>query len=112
MERYGLVVEIKSSQIEEYERIHADVWPGVLATIAACNVHNYSIYRYNNLLFTYYEYHGSDWAADMAGVVRNQNRSCRQGMSSDHHVHMSDEIPAFLQMKSNVGPIVGGRRIP
>ncbi len=69
MERYGLVVEIKSSQIEEYERIHADVWPGVLATIADCNVHNYSIYRYNNLLFTYYEYHGSDWAADMAKMA-------------------------------------------
>ena len=72
MERYGLVVEIKSSQIEEYERIHADVWPGVLATIADCNVHNYSIYRYNNLLFTYYEYHGSDWAADMAKMAADK----------------------------------------
>lgn len=69
MQRIAQVVQIKSSEIEEYERIHAEVWPGVLATIAACNIHNYSIYRYNNLLFAYMEYHGSDFAADMANMA-------------------------------------------
>lgn len=69
MQRIAQVIEIRSSEIEEYERIHAEVWPGVLATIAACNIRNYSIYRYNNLLFAYMEYHGTDFEADMAKMA-------------------------------------------
>ena len=65
MQRIASVVQIRNAAIEEYERIHADTWPGVLATIAACNIRNYSIYRYRHLLFSYMEYHGTDYEADM-----------------------------------------------
>ena len=65
MQRIAQIVQIKEKDIPEYERIHADVWPGVLATIESCNIRNYSIYRYNNLLFAYMEYHGADYDADM-----------------------------------------------
>ena len=65
MQRIAQIVQIKEKDIPEYERIHADVWPGVLATIESCNIRNYSIYRYNNLLFAYMEYHGTDYDADM-----------------------------------------------
>jgi len=58
-------VGIKPEVVDEYERIHREVWPEVLATIAACNIHNYSIYRHGTLLFAYFEYHGDDYAADM-----------------------------------------------
>ena len=34
--------------------------------ITACNIRNYSIYLYGDLLFSYYEYVGEDHAADMA----------------------------------------------
>ena len=41
----------------------------MLATIRACNIRNYSIYRFGDLLFAYYEYVGSDHAADMARMA-------------------------------------------
>lgn len=69
MQRYGLVVGVKPERIEEYERIHAAVWPEVLATIHACNIRNYSIFRYGTTLFAYYEYVGDDYAADMARMA-------------------------------------------
>ena len=69
MRRIAQLVQVKEADIPEYERIHAEVWPGVLETIAGCNIRNYSIYRYNNLLFAYMEYHGDDYAADMAKMA-------------------------------------------
>jgi L-rhamnose mutarotase len=65
MQRIAQVVGIKPDAIPEYERIHAAVWPEVLATIRACHIHNYSIFRHGTTLFAYFEYHGEDFAADM-----------------------------------------------
>ncbi|GCE08377.1 L-rhamnose mutarotase [Dictyobacter aurantiacus] len=64
MRRFGQVIRIKPDRIEDYERIHAAVWPGVLETIRACNMRNYTIFRHGTFLFAYFEYIGSDYAAD------------------------------------------------
>jgi len=69
MRRVGQVIGLKTEQIEAYERLHADVWPEVLAMISACNISNYSIFRYGDLLFAYYEYSGDDYEADMAKMA-------------------------------------------
>jgi L-rhamnose mutarotase len=69
MERYGQLIGIKPDQIAEYERLHAAVWPDVLAMIGACNIRNYSIFRRDTLLFAYFEYVGTDFAADMAAMA-------------------------------------------
>lgn len=69
MQRFGQVIGIKPEHIAEYERLHADVWPGVLKMIAECNIRNYSIFRHQNTLFAYFEYHGTDFEADMAKMA-------------------------------------------
>ena len=65
MRRLGQIIGVKPEAIEEYERLHAAVWPEVLATIHACNIRNYSIFRHAQTLFAYFEYIGDDFAADM-----------------------------------------------
>ncbi len=65
MERYGNVIKVKPEAQEEYKRIHTEVWPEVLAMIHACNIRNYSIYLKDGYLFSYFEYNGSDFQADM-----------------------------------------------
>ena len=72
MQRFGQVIGIKSGHLEEYTRLHADVWPGVLAKIEECNIRNYSIYHYNGLLFAYMEYHGDDFEGDMAKMAADE----------------------------------------
>ena len=69
MQRRARLVGLKPEAIEEYERIHIAVWPEVLATIHACNIRNYSIFRCGNQLFAYYEYVGVDHDADMAKMA-------------------------------------------
>ena len=69
MRRYGQIIGLKPDQIEAYERLHAAVWPAVLATISACHIRNYTIFRHSELLFAYFEYIGDDYAADMAKMA-------------------------------------------
>jgi len=67
MKRMGFCLGLKPDQIAEYKGIHAAVWPEVLATIARCNIRNYTIFlrEPENTLFATFEYHGADFAKDM-----------------------------------------------
>jgi len=70
MKRYGMVIGLKPEKIEEYKKLHAEVWPGVLKTIRECNIRNYSIFlgeleEGKYYLFAYFEYVGDDFKADM-----------------------------------------------
>ena len=69
MKRYGSVIQVVPEKLEEYKRLHAAVWPGVLEMIRKCNIRNYSIYYKDGYLFGYYEYVGNDYAADMAKMA-------------------------------------------
>jgi L-rhamnose mutarotase len=54
---------------QEYKRYHAGVWPDVLNMIRQCNIRNYTIYLKDGYLFSYFEYHGADYKADMARMA-------------------------------------------
>ena len=73
-QRYGMVVGVKTEGIEEYKRLHANTWPGVLKMIRKCHMHNFSIYlaeleKDQFYLFGYFEYYGNDYDADMAKMA-------------------------------------------
>lgn len=69
MTRYGMVIGVRPEKLEEYKKLHAAVWPDVLAMIHDCNIRNYSIYYRDGLLFSYFEYVGEDYEADMARMA-------------------------------------------
>lgn len=66
MKRYGSLIGIKPERLADYKKLHANVWPEVLKMITQCNIRNYSIYFKDNMLFSYFEYVGNDYEADMA----------------------------------------------
>jgi L-rhamnose mutarotase len=73
MQRYGSVIGIRKSKLAEYKKLHAAVWPDVARMIRRSHIRNYSIYlrkiagRY--YLFSYFEYTGKNFAADMAKMA-------------------------------------------
>jgi L-rhamnose mutarotase len=74
VKRYGWVIRLRPDKVEEYKRLHASVWPGVLATISACGIRNYSIFLKRlddgrDYLFASFEYHGDDFAKDQARMA-------------------------------------------
>ena len=69
MKRYGMLIGVNPEKIEEYKKLHANVWPDVLKMITECNIRNYSIYLKDNALFSYFEYVGEDFDGDMAKMA-------------------------------------------
>ena len=74
MKRYGMVIGLDSERLAEYVRLHAAVWPDVLKMIHECQIRNYSIFlrrlpNGRHYLFSYFEYVGDDFDADMAKMA-------------------------------------------
>jgi L-rhamnose mutarotase len=65
MKRYGSVIRVRPEKLDEYKKLHSAVWPKVLEMITKCNIRNYSIYYKDGFLFSYFEYYGTDYEADM-----------------------------------------------
>jgi L-rhamnose mutarotase len=67
--RIAAVIRLRAEHEVEYRRLHADVWPSVLATLRRVGVRNYSIFLRDGLLFSYLEYTGDDWTAAQAEIA-------------------------------------------
>ncbi|TCL10316.1 L-rhamnose mutarotase [Shimia isoporae] len=74
VQRMGMVIGLTEDNKAEYKRLHADVWPEVLAQLRKSNITNYSIFlrEPENLMFSYWEYTGTDFAADMAAMAEDE----------------------------------------
>lgn len=76
VQRFGSVIGVKADKLDYYKELHANAWPGVLDMIEKCNIRNYSIYLHklddgNYYLFSYFEYVGDDFKADMAKMAED-----------------------------------------
>jgi L-rhamnose mutarotase len=71
MQRMGMMSHLRPEHVEAYKKGHADPWPSVLDQIGRSNIRNYSTFlrEPENVLFAYFEYHGSDFAADMRAMA-------------------------------------------
>lgn len=69
MIRLASVIGIPAESVDEYERLHAEVWPAVLDRLRRSHMTNYSIFRMGDLLFSYLEYTGDDLEADDAAIA-------------------------------------------
>jgi L-rhamnose mutarotase len=74
MRRFGGVMKVREDKADEYCALHRSVWPGVLSQIKKSNIQNYSIFLRklpdgNLYLFSYFEYAGKDFDADMKAMA-------------------------------------------
>ena len=98
MKRYGSVIGLQPDKLAEYKKLHAAVWPDVLKMIKACHIRNYSIYlrrltdgRY--YLFSYFEYTGNDFAADMAKMAADPATQRWWAVCQPCHEPLADRAP-------------------
>ncbi len=55
MQGFGRVLRLRDRAEHEYEKLHADVWPSVLEAISKSGISNFTIFRYERWLFSYFE---------------------------------------------------------
>jgi L-rhamnose mutarotase len=74
VQRFGSVIGVKAEMLDKYKELHANPWPEINSKLKDVNIRNYSIYltqfpdgKY--YLFSYFEYTGDDFKADMAKIA-------------------------------------------
>jgi len=75
VKRFASVIELAPEKEDEYRRLHADVWPEVVAAVKRANIRNYSIYivelNGKRYLFSYLEYTGANAEQDFAKIAED-----------------------------------------
>jgi L-rhamnose mutarotase len=83
MQRIGLLIRVKPEKLEEYRRIHANVWPELLAELKAAGIRNYSLWlRPDGLEFGYLEC--EDWNAACAYLEKSEVHTRWQTFMQDY----------------------------
>ena len=84
MQRVGFLIQVRQEKLEEYKRIHAEVWPDLLDELRAAGMRNYSLWlRPDGLEFGYLEC--DDWDA-----------ACRYLDASEVHSRWQEAMQEFL----------------
>ncbi len=70
--RFASVTELRPEKEAYYRELHAKPWPAIIARLKASNIQNYSVHVSEidgrRFLFSYLEYTGSDYDADMKKI--------------------------------------------
>ncbi len=70
-QRFGHLIRLKPEYRERYLVLHAHPFPGLLERMQEAGLRNYSIFLREHVLFSYYEYVGDDFEADMEAMAEN-----------------------------------------
>lgn len=55
MERVAFRLILREGKLDEYKRMHDDIWPEMLEELKAAKIQNYTIWNSGDDLFGYYE---------------------------------------------------------
>ena len=67
VQRMGMVIGVRPEKLALYRELHDNPWPEIDASMRTAHIQNFTIFlrEPENLLFGYWEYSGTDYAADM-----------------------------------------------
>lgn len=84
MQRIGFLIKVKPDKLDEYKRLHAEIWPELLEELSRAGMRNYSLWlRPDGTEFGYLEC--DDWDA-----------ACAYLDKSDVHTRWQELMQNFL----------------
>jgi L-rhamnose mutarotase len=97
MQRIAFRLRVREDRLEEYKRLHQEVWPELLADMHQAGYRNYSIFADGPELFGYLEC--DDWdAAQRALAESDANRRWQAFMSDYLATPVDPDDDASLRM--------------
>lgn len=69
MRRLAQTIRLRPEHRKEYLELHRAVWPSVESALRAAHIRNYTIFLRGDVLFSYFEYDGDDFDADVAAIA-------------------------------------------
>lgn len=82
MQRFGTLTKLKPNMAEQYQKLHDEIWHEVVVAASEANMRNFTIFRHGDYLFSYYEYIGECYEADMQKknvlpIMQKWHTACR-----------------------------------
>lgn len=85
MKRIGVLTKIKPGMLEKYTKMHAEIWDDVVRIGHEHNTRNFTIFfdERTGYMFSYFEYIGNDYEADMKEknskpIIKEWQAMCRE----------------------------------
>ena len=101
MQRVAFRLWVQPDKLEEYKRLHEEVWPELLADMRAAGMRNYSIFADGPELFGYLEC--DDWAAVNAALAKSDaNRRWQVFMRGYLATPLDPDAPEPLRLLEEV----------
>lgn len=101
MERIAFRLWVQPDKLEEYTRLHQEVWPELLADIRAAGIYNYSIFADGPELFGYLEC--DDWNATSEALAKSDaNRRWQEFMRGYLASPVDPDSPEPLRLLDEV----------
>lgn len=72
MKRFGEVIKIKPEKLEEYKKLHNEIWPNIVKKQKEANMQNFTIFYRDGYLFKYFEYVGDNYEEDMRKLAMDE----------------------------------------
>jgi L-rhamnose mutarotase len=73
MRRIGMVIKIKPEYLEEYILLHKNPDSELLMALEESNIRNNTVFHTADILFNYFEYHGTDFESDWIKYTETKN---------------------------------------
>ncbi len=65
MRRFASITKLKPGMLEEYKKLHDGIWDEVVSAAHEANQRNFTMFIHEDYIFSYFEYIGNDFEADM-----------------------------------------------
>ena len=75
MKRFGEVIKIKPEKLEEYKKLHNEIWPSIVKKQKEANMQNFTIFYRDGYLFKYFEYVGDNYEEDMRKLAMDEENT-------------------------------------
>lgn len=100
-QRVAFRLWVKPEKLEEYKRLHQEVWPELLEDMRAASIRNYSIFADGPELFGYLEC--DDWEQASAALANSDaNRRWQEFMSGYLATPVDPDAAESMRMMEEV----------
>jgi L-rhamnose mutarotase len=101
VQRVAFRLWVQPEKLEEYKRLHQEVWPDLLADMRAAGIRNYSIFADGPELFGYLEC--EDWTTANAALAKSDaNRRWQEFMRDYLATPVDPDAPEPLRLMDEV----------
>ena len=74
MKRIANITKLKPGAVEDYRILHDKIWQEIVDAGHQYGLRNFTMFRYGDYIFSYYEYIGDDFETDMKKKMKCKNQ--------------------------------------